>query len=58
MIRYPEIESAVTPKAAVHAAKRKPGKYLDLDARRAYRREWMARQRGRLSGKFAGFRYP
>jgi hypothetical protein len=58
MIRYPEIEPVKpkpatpvvhalvhAPKPVVHKGKRKAGVYRDPDARRAYRREWMARKR-------------
>jgi hypothetical protein len=50
MIRYqdppkPLAKPAVVHAAVVHAPKRKPGRYLDPDARRAYKAEWMRRRR-------------
>jgi len=59
MIRFSsDAPEPVTPKAVVHAAKavvhapkRKPGKYLDPDARRAYRAEWMRQRRAERGRK-------
>jgi hypothetical protein len=54
MIRIAETEPPVkqgakpvvhAPKPVVHAPKRKPGRYLNPDARRAYRAEWMRQHR-------------
>ena len=43
----PVVHADVVHADVVHkpVAKRKPGRYIDADARRAYRRAWMARRR-------------
>lgn len=49
--------NAVVHAAVVHA-KRKPGRYLDPEARRAYRREWMRRKRAQKAASASWPRWP